>query len=528
MGVKNFEVSIEEFKSKCNQIEDLLTSEDLKQYQEKEYPDNVPILYNALIEKIKTEPDYEVWAPFKYYRYELNKEDIRCYYTRYVFISNTGKVYHLRKATKAVNGNKNNSGYSDSRVRTDDGLINFRIHRAVACCFIPISEELNKYNYHDLQVNHKDTVKSNNDLTNLEWCTGSQNAQHAVDNLLRAYLNGISHYATKPVLGEVHLPGPYQGFKFIRSGKAEIASLTGTDGSSVNLCCNGRLKQAKGCYWRFATNKDILDYSEVRIPNELIKLIKDANANWKGPIIAERIKDNHLILLTEGPKQMTELGFMNQGVYSCCTGDIKVYKGHTFRRAEDQEEVDYIKGLIASQTTKDEILVINKGSVSGLDNTNTKTFLAEVLIPGDYLGHKFILFGNNGIRDFFKKDLAKAVRGCVAGKFTKIKGCKWSYATDEEISEYKDLKVPDELRELLVGQKGGSLVYTLGTRIVDGRRVLFNGTKEIDAGGFVHRYVSDCVAGKIPSYKGYVWRLLTPDEDVIEIQKEIYNQTTIM
>jgi hypothetical protein len=55
-----------------------------------------------------------------------------------------------------------------------------RVHRVVAMAWLVNDDPENK-----IQVNHKDGNKLNNHVDNLEWCTPSQNQQHAISTELK-------------------------------------------------------------------------------------------------------------------------------------------------------------------------------------------------------------------------------------------------------------------------------------------------------------------------------------------------------
>ena len=66
----------------------------------------------------------------------------------------------------------------------------FKVHRLVALAFIPNPDD-------KPQINHRDGCKLNNFAGNLEWCTGSENIQHAFDIGLKKALQGEDNSQAK-------------------------------------------------------------------------------------------------------------------------------------------------------------------------------------------------------------------------------------------------------------------------------------------------------------------------------------------
>ncbi len=92
-------------------------------------------------------------------------------------ITEDGAVYNTKHYGKNIISLKSQStdkdGYNLINIRIDGKGKTYKVHRLVAETYIP-----NPNNFPE--VNHIDEDKSNNSVSNLEWCTRQYNAQHSL------------------------------------------------------------------------------------------------------------------------------------------------------------------------------------------------------------------------------------------------------------------------------------------------------------------------------------------------------------
>jgi hypothetical protein len=103
----------------------------------------------------------------------------------YYKISNQGEVYSIR-SKRLIKIHNNMDGYPCINIydKTSKRKLTYKsVHRLVAMAFIP-----NPENYSD--VNHKDGIKTNNKVNNLEWCTRKYNRNHAIKTGLARFATG--------------------------------------------------------------------------------------------------------------------------------------------------------------------------------------------------------------------------------------------------------------------------------------------------------------------------------------------------
>ena len=86
---------------------------------------------------------------------------------------------------KVMSASKNNSGYLMLQLSKDGKKKHFLVHRLVAQAFIPNDDETKT------QINHRNECKSDNRVSNIEWCTASYNLMYNDLNLRKK--NGKRH-----------------------------------------------------------------------------------------------------------------------------------------------------------------------------------------------------------------------------------------------------------------------------------------------------------------------------------------------
>ena len=128
-------------------------------------------------------------------------------------------------------GGLDKDGYRQVTLQTDDKQVCRRVCRLIAKTFILNPDNLPC-------VNHKDEIKTNDVVENLEWCTYEYN---------NTYGNRLKPFSTKIWCVEMK-----KKFKSMHDTEKE----TGISHSSISKCCQGLFHTAGGYKWEFYNNQD--------------------------------------------------------------------------------------------------------------------------------------------------------------------------------------------------------------------------------------------------------------------------------
>lgn len=158
-------------------------------------------------------------------------------------VSNYGRVRHVE--TKNVRKQfLDKRGYCVMSLNLPKKRkLNVKVHRLFALMFL---ENSNNYP----EVNHIDCNKTNNHVSNLEWCTSSQNHMHAVKNGLydKEKMSKIIKNKCGTNVAQYSLDGEYiKSFDSI----VDAAKTVGVNPSRISDTCRGRQYKAGGYLWKY-------------------------------------------------------------------------------------------------------------------------------------------------------------------------------------------------------------------------------------------------------------------------------------
>lgn len=119
--------------------------------------------------------------------------------------------------------------------RKRENRIHLAIHRLVAKAFIPNPDNLP-------QVNHKDEDKTNNHVSNLEWCTNEYNCNYGT------HAERVAQKTRKKVYS-IDADGNIEEFDGLRVAARAMTGKSDATGSSITQVINGKRKTAYGRKW---------------------------------------------------------------------------------------------------------------------------------------------------------------------------------------------------------------------------------------------------------------------------------------
>ena len=177
-------------------------------------------------------------------------------------VSNKGNIrslnFHRSNKTKIMKGILDKDGYSRIMLYKDGKGTIYRVHRLVAEAFIPNPNGFPC-------VNHKDENPSNNDVTNLEWCTVLYNNNYGGkgDKLSKA-LKGLNTWSrgvpkSNDTRRKMALSHSKKVIQMTLEGNiikewgsmTEAANSLGCHQSKISECCRGNRKSHGGFRWKY-------------------------------------------------------------------------------------------------------------------------------------------------------------------------------------------------------------------------------------------------------------------------------------
>lgn len=197
------------------------------------------------------------------------EEEIWKIYPEYPFIeaSNLGRVRTKDRVVIHKNGRKYKQfvkgkvlkqylrpdGYMEVGFGVDGKSIHLLVHRIVATCFITNPNNLP-------EVNHKDNDRTNNIMSNLEWCTRKYN---------EVYKKNFGTELNRPVI-VINLE-TFNIFWF--ESQSEAGRNLGADSSAISKVVKGKLNKTGG-YWFCNADENAVEKTRKRFSDKVARKVE--------------------------------------------------------------------------------------------------------------------------------------------------------------------------------------------------------------------------------------------------------------
>lgn len=186
-------------------------------------------------------------------------------------------------------------GYVVFRFLLKEKRIEKRLSRCVATSFIPNPLNLP-------EVNHKNYIKTDNSVSNLEWITGEDNIKHWVKSRQRK----VYQYTIDGKLVKIH-ENQQDAHSYLGFGNLQC----------IHQCVKGTIKTAYGFVW---SEKEL----EPQYFNKL---------NCKHMVRIERYNKKLELLQTyRSLSEAKKIGFSISGISACINGKQKTHRKFIWRR----------------------------------------------------------------------------------------------------------------------------------------------------------------------------------------------------
>lgn len=165
-----------------------------------------------------------------------------------------GEIRSIYKYKKILKQSKSKNGYLKVMLCANGKRKLISVHRLIAMTFLEDYET-------NLQVNHKNGIKTDNRVDNLEMVTPSENIRHSFENGLQKAKFGKEHplykkygkeNKTSKKVNQYDLEG-----NFIKTFNSiiEASKETNTNRANISACCKGKLNKTNNYIWRYVDIK---------------------------------------------------------------------------------------------------------------------------------------------------------------------------------------------------------------------------------------------------------------------------------